>query len=159
MSIQSGGRPFRRTKMISLKFCRISFLACAILVIVIALMVAICVIPSVRTDTFPGSSPESAVPAFWFNVACNAVAATVFLALAIRAKGRSVLAKIVVTFMGLLLLFLAFAFIDAWAAYVSEGPAMHVTSIILFICSVASFIAAVLGITTVFLLPKHQERA
>ena len=145
--------------MISLKLCRISFLACAVLVIVIALIVAICVIPLVRADTFPGSTPLSAVPAFWFNVACNVVAATVFLALAIRAKGRSVLATIVVTFMGLFLLLLAFAFIDARAAYLSEGPAMHVTSIILFICSVASSIAAVLGITTVFLLPKRQERA
>jgi hypothetical protein len=145
--------------MISLKLCRISFLACAVLVIVIALIVATCVITPVRTDTFPGATPESAVPAFWFNVACNLVAATVFLALAIRAKGRSVLATIVVTSMGLFLLLLAFAFTDAGAAYLSEGPAMHVTSIILFICSVASFIAAVLGITTVFLLPKRQERA
>jgi hypothetical protein len=142
--------------MSRLKLCRILFLACAVLVILNALIVATSVIPPVRTDTFPGATPERAVPAFWFTVACNGFAAAVFLALAARAKGRSVLATIVVTFISLLLLFLVLAFADAGEAYLSEGPAMHVPSIILFICSVASFMAAVLGFTTAFLLPKRR---
>jgi hypothetical protein len=141
--------------IVSLRFCRSSLLTCAALLIAVALVVAAGVIPPVKADTFPGATPEGAVPAFWGCVVLSLLAATVLGFIAIRTKGRSSLSTTFLVLLAFLVLLLAFALTDAAFAYHSEGPAMQTAAILLFLCSAADLLAAVLVITTAFLLPKR----
>jgi len=50
-------------------------LVCAVLFVIVALVVALGVIPPVQADTSPGAAPERAVPAFWVNIGLQLLAA------------------------------------------------------------------------------------
>ncbi len=141
--------------IVSLRFCRSFLLICAALLVAVALVLAAGVIPPVKAATFPGATPESAVPAFWVNVVLSLLTATVLGFIAIRTKGRSRISTTGLVLLAFLVLLLAFALVDAAFAYNSEGPTMQTAAILLFICSAADLLAAVLVITTVFVLPKR----
>lgn len=138
-----------------LRFCRRSLLTCAALLVAAALVMVAGVIPPVKADTFPGSTPEAAVPAFWVNVAISLLTATVLGFIATRTNGRSCLLTAVLILLAFLILFLAVALTDAAFAYNSHGPAMHTATILLCVCIAADLLAAVLVILTAFILPKR----
>jgi Zn-dependent protease with chaperone function len=90
------------TVTVSLAFRRRSLLTSAVLLVVVALVVAAAVIPPVRADIFPRAAPQRAATAFWANVACNLLAATVLVFIAVRATGRSRLSTTILELMAFL---------------------------------------------------------
>ena len=142
---------------VSLLFRRRMLLVCAALLVAGAIVVALGVIPPVQVATFPGATPESAVPAFWVNVGLNFIAAATLVCIAIWSKGRSWISTSVLVVIGLVTLFLGIALTDAFFAFQAAGPSMQTVSILLFFCAAADFLAGVLVITTAFLRPKKHE--
>ena len=142
---------------VSPKFCRRSLLTCAALLVAVALVVAAGVVPPVKADTSPHATPQRAVPVFWGIVVLNLLVATSLVFIAIRATDRSGLSPIVLGSLA----FLAFAsacFLAAPAfGYRAHGPAMQTACILLFLCSAAEFLAAVLVSTTALLRPSDER--
>ena len=139
---------------VSLLFRRRMLLVCAALLVAVAIVVALGVIPPVQVATFPGATPESAVPAFWVNIGLNFVAAVTLVFIAIWSKGRSWISTSVLVVIGLVALFLGIALTDAFFAFQAAGPSMQTVSILLFFCAAVDFLAGALVITTAFLRPK-----
>lgn len=139
---------------VSLLFCRRMLLVCAVLFAAVAIVVALGVIPPVQAATFPGATPESAVPAFWVNIGLNFVAAVTLVFIAIWSKGRSWISTSVLVAIGLVTMFLGIALTDAAFAYQLEGASMQTVSILLFFCAAADFLAGALVVITAFLRPK-----
>jgi hypothetical protein len=139
---------------VSLLFRRKMLLVCAALLAAVAIVEALGVIQPVQAATFPGATPESAVPAFWVNIGLNFVAAAILVCIAIWSKGRSWISTSVLVIIGLVSLFLGIALTDAFFAFQAAGPSMRTVSILLFFCAAADFLAGVLVVITAFLRPK-----
>jgi hypothetical protein len=140
---------------VSLLFRRKMLLGCAALLLAVAIVEAVGVIPPVQAATFPGATPESAVPAFWVNIGLNFVAAATLVCIAIGSKGRSWISTSVLVITGLVTLFLGIALTDAAFAYQSADPSMQTASILLFFCAAADFLTGVLVVITAFLRPQN----
>ncbi len=93
-----------------------------------AAVIALAIRPAVRTDTFPGATPNRAVPAFWVNVVLNSGLAVAAVAV-FRARYRVLLSLV-----GLITLLLAVALVDAATAYPAHGPSMHGVVVALWVC-------------------------
>jgi len=139
---------------VSLLFRRRMLLVCAALLIAVAIVVALGVIPPVQVATFPGATPERAVPAFWVAIGLNFIAAAILVCIAIWSKGRSWISTSVLVVIGLVALFLGIALTDAFFAFRAAGPSMQTVSMLLFFCAAADFLAGALVVTTAFLRPK-----
>jgi hypothetical protein len=139
---------------VSLLFRRKMLLVCAALLAAVAIVEALGVIQPVQAATFPGATPESAVPAFWVNIGLNFVAAVILVCIAIWSKGRSWISTSVLVVIGLVSLFMGIALTDAFFAFQAAGPSMQTVSMLLFFCAAADFLAGALVITTAFLRPK-----
>jgi hypothetical protein len=139
---------------VSLLFCRRMLLACAVLLVAVAIVVALGVIPPVQLATFPGATPERAVPAFWVTVGLNFITAATLVCIAIWSKGRSWISTSVLVIIGLVALFLGIALTDAFFAFQEAGPSMQTVSMLLFFCAAADFLAGALVVTTAFLRPR-----
>ena len=139
---------------VSLLFRRRMLLVCAALLAAAAIVEAFGVIQPVQAATFPGATPERAVPAFWVNIGLNFAAAAILVCIAIWSKGRSWISISVLVVIGLVTMFLGIALTDAAFAFQAAGPSMQTVSILLFFCAAADFLAGVLVIITAFLLPK-----
>ena len=142
---------------VSLLFRRRMLLACAALLAAGAIVVALGVIPPVQDATFPGVTPESAVPAFWAAIGLNFIAAAILVCIAIWSKGRSWISTSVLVVTGLAALFLGIALTDAFFAFQEAGPSMQTVSMLLFFCAAADFVAGVLVVITAFLRPQKCE--
>ncbi len=129
-------------------------LVCAVVFVIVALVLALGVIPPVKADTYPGVTPERAVAAFWVNISLNLLSALTLFFIAIRSKGRSWISTSVLVIAGLIVLLLGLALADAASAYQKHGPSMQFASILLFICAAADFLGGALVVTTAFLRPK-----
>jgi len=140
---------------VSLLFCRRMLLVCAGLFVTVALVVALGVIPPIKAATFPGATPESAVPAFWVIIGLSLLAAVTLVFIATWSKGRSWISTSVLVVLGLVVLLFGIALTDAALAYLPAGPSMKTASILLFFCSAADFLAGALVVTTAFLRPKE----
>jgi hypothetical protein len=140
---------------VSLAFRRRSLLTSAVLLVVVALVVAAVVIPPVRADIFPRAAPQRAATAFWANVACNLLAATVLVFIAVRATGRSRLSTTILELMAFLALLLSFLLTSAAFGFRAHGPAMHTVSVLLFICSAADLLAAALVLPAMVVFSKR----
>jgi hypothetical protein len=141
--------------MLSLWSCRRFALASAALLVVVAVVVAASVIPSVRVDTYPAATPQRAVAAFWVNVGLNILAATVLALVGIRAGGRRRFTTAVLGLMAFVVLVLAIALTDAASAFGAHGPAMRAATNLLFFCAAIDALAAVLIIATAIRFPKN----
>jgi len=138
----------------SLLLYRRILLVCAVLFVVVAIVVALGVIKSVQADTFPGATPERAVPAFRVIMGLNLLDAVIIVFIFIWLRGRSWISTSILIILGLVALLFGIALIDAAFAYKSEGPSMQIVSILIFFCAAADFLAGALVITTTFLCPK-----
>lgn len=139
---------------VSLLFRRRMLLVCAALLAAGAIVVALGVIPPVQVATFPGVTPESAVPAFWVAIGLNFIAAATLVCIAIWSKGRSWISTSVLVVIGLVALFLGIALTDAFFAFQEADPSMQTVSILLFFCAAADFLAGALVVMTAFLRPQ-----
>ena len=135
-------------------FYRRILLVCAVLFVVVALVVALGVIPPVKADTYPSVNHGAAAAAFWVNISINLLSAFSLFFIAIRSKERSWKSTSVIVIAGIIALLLGLALVDAASAYQKHGPSMESASILLFICAAADFLAGVTVITTAFLRPK-----
>jgi len=143
---------------VSFKFCRRSLLTCAALLVAVALVVAAGVVPPVKADTFLLATPQRAVPVFWWIVALDLLAATLLVFIAIRATDRRGLSTTVLGLLAFLAFLLACGLTGPAFGYREHGPAMQTACILLFFCSAAEFLAAMLLSTTAFLFPELSER-
>ena len=139
---------------VNILFYRRMLLAWAVLFVIVALVVALGVIPPVKADTYPGVNHEKVAAAFWVNIGFNLLSAFSLFLMAIRSKERSWKSTSVLIITGLLVLILGLALADAALAYQKHGPSMKSASILLFICAAVDFLAGVTVITTAFLRPK-----
>jgi hypothetical protein len=131
-------------------FCRRLFLVCAALFVIVAVVVALGVIPPVKANPDPNVNHEKVAAAFWLNIGLNLLAAFSLFIIAIRSKERSWKSTSVLIITGLLVVVLGLALADAGSAYQELGSA----SILLFICAAIDILAGVAAITTAFLRPK-----
>jgi hypothetical protein len=126
------------------------------LLVVVALAVALVVIPQVRVEASRGGTPEKAVTAFWLNVAFSLLSALALFVAAIRLKVAGWISRSVLILVGLVVLFLGVACIDAAFAYITHNPDMRSGSILLFICGAADLLVGVVTIGTAFLIPRKS---
>jgi hypothetical protein len=140
---------------VSLLFRRKMLLGCAVLLAAVAIVEALGVIPPVQTATFPGATPESAVPAFWVNIGLNFIAGAILVCIAIWSKGRSWLSTSVLVVTGLVVMFLGIALADAFFAFQAAGPAMQTVSMLLLFCAAADFLVGACVALIAFLRPQN----
>ena len=141
----------------SLLSCRRLIVVCAVLLVAVALVVTVGVIPLVRSDTSPGATPESAVPAFWVAVALHLLVAVMLVFTAVRSRGRGRIPVPGLVVMGIAALLFGIALADAAFAYRSHGPSMSTVSVFLFICVAADSLAGAMTIATAFPLRKRTQ--
>ena len=139
---------------VSIKFCRNSLLIGVALLVIVAIVIAVGVIPPVKNDTFLFATPESAATGFWVNVDISLIISVALSFIAIRTKVRSRQSTVLLGILAFVTLVLALALTDARDAYMGHGPAMQLVPILLLICIVADLLAAILIIVTAFLYPK-----
>ena len=106
----------------------------AALMLASASVVVFGVIPPVRTDTFPGATPDSAVPAFWGNVLLVLLVAAAAVTSSRLGSNRATLRRALAGVPGLLALVLGLLLIDAAAAFSGHGPGMHGAVVALWVC-------------------------
>ena len=119
------------------------------LVIVVTLILAFMVIPSVIIDTSPQAAPEIAVPGILFVIFIHLliVAALVRTILVNQRGGR--IKKGLLIGLGVVLLLLSLMVLDGASAYLDHtDPIMHRVAISMFICTGCNFIASVLALLT-----------
>ena len=131
-------------------FCRRLFLVCAVLLVIVAVVVALGVIPPVKANPDPNVDHEKVAAAFWLNIGLNLLAAFSLFIIAVRSKSRNWKSTSVLTVTGLLVIALGLALTDAGSAYKELGTA----SILLFICAGIDIVSGIAAITTAFLRPK-----
>jgi hypothetical protein len=133
-------------------------LACAVLLVSVIGLISLRVIPAVESDSYPGANPERAVPAFWMNVGLCFITAIIVTFIAITSKGRSRITTISLILVGVVVLLLGLALVDAASAFRSHGPSMQSVSIALFICAAVDiFVGVTIGVMAI-LRPKRIKR-
>ena len=127
------------------------------LVIVVTLILAFMVIPSVIIDTSPQAAPEIAVPGILFVIFIHLliVAALVRTILVNQRGGR--IKKGLLIGLGIVLLLLSLMVLDGASAYLDHtDPIMHRVAISMFICTGCDFIASMLAFITAFYSRRLQ---
>jgi len=139
---------------VSLEFCRRSLLTGAAVLVVVALVVAAGVIPSVKADRSPQAAPDRAARLFWGIVVLDVVLAACVAFIAVRTgHGRRTWPVAVgsLAFLG----FIVACFLATTAAFLTHDPPMWTAAILGVFCSAAEFIVAGLLSVTALLLPKR----
>ena len=114
------------------------------LVIVVILILAFIVIPSVRADTSPQASPEDAVPGIFVVIIIHMLIVAALVWTILQRGGRIKVGPLVA--LGVVLLLLSLMVLDGASAYLSHpDPIMHKVPISMFICTGCNFIASVLA--------------
>jgi len=127
------------------------------LVIMVTLILAFIVFPSVRIDTSPQAAPESAVPGIWFVIIIHLliIAALVWT---IRENQRGGRIKGSLIALGVVLLLLSIMVLDGASAYLDHtDPIMHRVAISMFICTACNFIASVLALLTAWYSKRLKQ--
>jgi hypothetical protein len=129
-------------------------LVCSILIVLVALSIALIVIPAVKIEWLSGGTPEKAVWAFWLNVVLSLLSAAICAAIAIWSKGRSLFSTIILVLLGLIVLALGVALFDAASAYRSHGQSMRTASTLLFVFAVMDILVGAYFWAAAFLRPR-----
>lgn len=139
---------------LNLTFCRRCLFTSAALLIVVALLVAVAVIPSIKAEVLRGGTPEKVINIFWMNVIFTVLIAIGIWFIAIRTQSRRFLPLFFLGFLALMIFLLGFALNDAGQAYRSHGPGMQTASMVLIIGAVIDLIALLLVVIAASFFPK-----
>ena len=140
---------------LSLTSCRRCLLTISVLLIVVALIIAILVIPQIKAEVQRGGTPQTAYIAFWVNIILTVLVALVIWLIAIRTKGRRFLPMFILGLMAFIILLLGWTLVDAGEAYSGHGSAMQTASMFLFIGCGIDLFAVLALITTMLFFPKQ----
>jgi hypothetical protein len=127
-------------------------------VIIVTLILAFIVIPSVIIDTSPQADPEGAVPGILFVIIIHLiiVVALVRTILVNQRSGR--IEKGLLIGLGVLLLLLSLMVFDGASAYSDHtDPIMWKVAISMFICTGCNFLASVLTLLTAWYSKRSQS--
>ena len=138
----------------NLMFTFRSINAVATLYLFVAFIVALGVIPFVKFNIFPDTTPGNALPVFWAIGFYEFIIGTILMFIAYRFKGRSKLLSAFFAVIAVLALITTLAFIDAALAYWSHGTAMHIVTVLLLCCSLANLLTVILIIRAIILFPS-----
>lgn len=138
----------------NLKLANRLLLVCAILFLLVALVVALKVIPAVSADISPNAVPERAVPPFWVNVGLSVLLAASCGAVAFRSKGRDWISTTILVVFGIVALLLGLALVDAASAFRSHEMLAQGTSLFLFFCAAVDLLAGALVIVLAYRRPR-----
>jgi hypothetical protein len=131
-------------------------LVCASLFLLVALVVALRVIPAVKSDMSPNALPERAVAAFWVNVGFNLLLSASCGAIAVWSRGRDRFSTASLVLLGVVALLLGLALLDAGSAFRSHEMLARGTSIFLFACATVDMLAGALVLLVTYRRPKKM---
>jgi hypothetical protein len=114
----------------------------------IAVIVALGVIPAVRTDTFAGARPGAAATAFAFTAILNVLVGIALLASVPWRSGGA--GKVLIVVAGVVGLLLGSALLDAAGAFAGHGPGMRTAVVICFAGAAGDLGAGVLALIAAF---------
>jgi cytochrome bd-type quinol oxidase subunit 2 len=141
---------------VSTKLFRYKLVGSSAFLIIVAIIIAVCVITPVKNDTSPNATPHRAAMAFLGCVVVSFLLGAMLAAIAIRAiRNRDIM--IIIGMVAFVALILSLLILDAAFAFKGGGQAMHTVSILLFCCSFAEFAATILAITSMFPYPKKND--
>ncbi len=121
-----------------------------------ALLIAIVVIPAVKTDTFPKATPGRAIPALWIVIGCNLVLGLFALTLSRATTAFATLAwRLAACFMAFPAFLTALALTDGGLAFWGHGPGMRTAALTMLGCAAANALA---GIFTVAMGLSREKR-
>ena len=122
----------------------------SLIFVVVAVILAIGVIPPVRADTYPGVDHDKVTKVFLVIIGLHLLIAFAVFSIAKRALGayRSALFAI-----GLFVIIIGLILADGASAYQDHGPTMQAASILLFICTAIDCLAGMTVIITGFQKP------
>jgi tryptophan-rich sensory protein len=127
------------------------------LVIVVTLILAFMVIPTVKMDSSPQATPEIAVPFIWIVIIIHLfiVAGLVWTILVNQRGGR--IKKGLLIALGVVLLLLSLVVLDGATAYLDHpDPIMHRVAISMFICIACNVAASVMAFSTAWYSRRLQ---
>ena len=141
---------------VSLVVSKRVFLVIASLMIIIALVVAIFIIPDVKMEVLRGGTPEKVITAFWVNILFNILAALTLIFITLKSQERNWITTSILLLVALVILILGWALNDAGVAYSNNGPEMATASTMLILCGTIELILFILVLVFTFLRPKQN---
>ena len=127
------------------------YLISAALLGIVAISIALFVVPKAAVDIHPGVKHEMIAFIWGFNISINVVMLFVLVLMAISSKLKRGITTPIVIFLMFIVFILAFACNDAALAYSSHGPSMQIASVILFVCAALEAIVWFLMLATLVL--------
>jgi hypothetical protein len=127
------------------------------LVIVVTLILAFMVIPSIRIDTSPQATPENAIHGIWVGIIIHLlIVVALGWTIIVNLRGGRIKKGLLVA-LGVVLLLLSLVILDGATAYlVHPDPIMYRVAILMFICTGCNFIASVLAFLTAWYSRRLQ---
>jgi hypothetical protein len=127
------------------------------LVIVVTLILAFMVIPSVIIDTSPQAAPEIAVPGILFVIIIHLlIVASLVRTILVNQRGGRIEKGLLIA-LGVVLLLLSLMVLDGASAYSDHtDPIMHRVAISMFICTGCNFVASMLAFLTAWYSRRLQ---
>ena len=129
-------------------------LVCTTLFLLVAFVVALGVIPAVKSDISPNAVPERAVPPFWVNIGFGLLLSASCGAIAVWSKGRDRFSTTILVVLGIVALLLGLALVDATMAFRSHEMLARNTSAILSACAAVDLSAGALVLVVTIRRPK-----
>lgn len=127
--------------------------SCIVLLALVALVVAVGVVPPVRAGDVPNITSDRAVPAFWVIAAIHLVAALALLGVLVLSKGHDRVSTSVLLITGVVIWLAGFALGDAGKAPLEVEPSLQTVSVLLFGCVAADALAGALAIAATRIRP------
>ena len=141
-----------------IRFRRLLLVSC-ILLLGVALVLAVEVIPAVKTDHFRWATPQRAVPVFWFMIAVNLLASAALARTAFLEVHAGWGWRILTWAVAAVVLLFALALADGGHAYFGHGPEMLQASVCMFFGASCDVIAGALAVIAAFLQPGEPKAA
>ena len=113
-----------------------------------AAILALGVMPGVRTDTSPGATPERAILGLWVFVIANVLVAAALLGATAATRRGGCASKVLLVAAGLVALGMGLEMLEG-AFFYLEHPAMQGVAVLAFACAGGDLAAAVLAFTAV----------
>lgn len=128
------------------------------LVILVILILAFIVIPSVINDTSPQAAPEAAVPGIIFVIIIHLLIVAAFVRIILVNRRGGHIEKGLLIGIGVVLILFSLMILDGATAYLGHpDPVMHRASLSMFVCTGFNFITSVLVLLTAFFIKRLEQ--